>query len=181
MAENPLEDNRQCIKTEEILKLKDLQLPISIKLSISKSQCLNNFKTVSSESTKIGTHKYESQKQETDHVITTNIEVGYIQCDQCPFIAKTKIGLKLHVTTIYKPSSYCKICNQLLPKYHKHCKLCTFVAEQKSKLREHVKSDHPKNTPPQYNIGHKIFKSKGSLWDHKLIHLGIKYDCAKCP
>ena len=127
LPENQLEEDRQCIKTEEISKFKDLQIPVSKKLSISRSQCLNNIKTYLAESTIIGTYIYESKKQKADQVITTDIKVGDIQCDQCPFIAKTKNGIKLHVAKIHKPPSYCKTCDQLFPQYHKHCKLCTFV------------------------------------------------------
>ena len=175
LAENPPEYNRQRTKTEEISKVKDFQIPISTKLSISRSHCQNNIKTYSAESTHIS-----SQMQKADDVITTDIEEGDNKCDQCPFIAKTNNGLKMHVAKIHKRPSYCKICNELLPKYHKHCKFCSFVAEQKGKLGEHAKLAHQTNTPPQCNICHKIFKSKVGLWAHTHIHLGIKYKCDKC-
>ena len=175
LSENPPEYNRHSTKTEEISKTEDLLIPISTKLSISRSHCLNNIKTYSAEITQI-----DSLMQKADDVITTDIEEGDIQCDQCPFIAKTKNGLKMHVAKNHKSPSYCKTCKELLSKYHKHCKLCTFVAEQKGKLREHAKLAHQTNTPPQCNICHKIFTRKAGLWAHKPIHLGIKYNCDKC-
>ena len=182
IPENPLQNNATCISTEEQYLVKDLQVPLSTKLCISKSQVVTKFLTDLVDNENAENISGDNQKQKATPIMTKDDVEVELQCDLCPFVATKENSFKIHVTKFHKLHPKCNLCDQPLSQYHRHCKLCTFVVEQKGgKLLEHVKTAHTNNAPLQCLLCEKILKTKTGMRSHRNMHLGVKYDCNKCP
>ena len=109
------------------------------------------------------------------------IQTEHFQCNQCPFIAKKNSTLNRHAREVHK--SYCKNCLKIFLGYHKHCKRCSFIGEQPGLVKDHIKKAHKQKVfIVECPTCKKVLKGKSSLSNHtKSHHLGIKYDCDKCP
>lgn len=126
---------------------------------------------------------------------------GNFPCQSCPHSFKSRVGLRLHVTSVHmgEKSFTCAVCGKAFfqkasLEAHKvmhvqernyPCEICSNRFKTKRLLREHmvrhVKNLQPKQNHLECNVCHRFYSTRETLRIHKLLHTGKKpFECAVC-
>ena len=118
------------------------------------------------------------------------------QCEHCSSVIKGKGSFQAHVK-IHSTSLNCSLCDKVFTRTHqltKHmngfhnqgqrvsCTLCTSTFKMKEHLKKHMVYKHSEKDRNKHKCEtcHKGFSQEASLYIHKKIHGGERFECSLC-
>ena len=116
------------------------------------------------------------------------------QCEQCPSVIKGKGSFHEHIKT-HSTALKCSLCDRIFTRTHqltKHmngfhnlgqrvsCTLCNSTFKMKEHLNKHMNYKHSPKDKHKCETCNKYFSQEGSLYIHRKIHKGERFQCSLC-